>query len=166
MTTNSAPSDLGAPYNYYVGCKYERSLNVADIAKRIRKDIAAELKAGTLPAGLKTSVRISRYSMGQSIRISINAVPFLILNPAWVRAEDSNRVAGSIDMLTPTAKAVRDMLMSIGDAYNYDRSDTMTDYFDNNFCLFVEFDWRMRDREADAIRAVPENIAIKPKEIA
>lgn len=67
------------------GAKYDSSLNVVEIAKRIRADIKAAITAGTIPA-IKTSVRISRYSMGRSIDVTITETPFEVLNPAWTEA--------------------------------------------------------------------------------
>ncbi len=49
------------------GIKYNQAQDLADVAKLVRKDLKA--------AGFKASVRISRYSMGQSLTVEIKALP-------------------------------------------------------------------------------------------
>ncbi len=71
-----------------IGSKYVHGRDLADVAKLVRADIAAAVKAGVLPAGLKVSVRIRRYSMGQSLDVFVTAAPGLcFLSVARVRYE-------------------------------------------------------------------------------
>jgi hypothetical protein len=93
-----------------IGTKYEQTkdLDIAQIAKLVRQDIAAEVKAGLLPK-VKYSVRISRYSMGQSLDVTI----------------------GQADR-SPIQR-----IEAIVFAYNYDGSDSQTDYFDNRFYTHI-----------------------------
>ncbi len=49
------------------GTKYSQDQDLADVAKLVRKDLKA--------AGYQASVRISRYSMGQSLNVRIKALP-------------------------------------------------------------------------------------------
>lgn len=127
------------------GAKYDSSLGVVEIAKRIRADIKAAIAAGTIPA-IKTSVRISRYSMGRSIDVTVTEAPFAIINPAYTEAVNAGSCVWDLDGIakyTPEALRVLDVIKDIRDAYNYDRSDAMTDYYDTNFGGGVSYDWRI-----------------------
>lgn len=127
------------------GAKYDSSLGVVEIAKRIRADIKAAIAAGTIPA-IKTSVRISRYSMGRSIDVTITEAPFEVLNPAWTEACKAGACVWDLDGIskyTDEATRVFEVVRQIRDDYNYDRSDSMTDYYDVNFGGSVSFDWKL-----------------------
>ena len=91
------------------GPKYEltKDLDVAEIAKLLRKDIK-----GRFPS-IKSSVRIDRYSMGQSINVYLSE--FGKLEPHVVKS------------------VVQDLM----NCYNFDDSDPMTDYFRVRFYGFV-----------------------------
>jgi hypothetical protein len=58
----------------------------AEIAKLIRNDIKAAVKAGKLPTGIKVSVTTDTYSMGSSIRVSVRELPagYPLHNPARI----------------------------------------------------------------------------------
>lgn len=58
------------PTQHILGSRYDPKLDVAEIAKQIRKLIKDAIKAGYLPK-IKTSVRIQRFSGGQSINIEV-----------------------------------------------------------------------------------------------
>lgn len=127
------------------GAKYDSRLNVVEIAKRIRADIKAAIASGEIPA-IKTSVRISRYSMGRSIDVTITEAPFAVLNPAWTEAYKAGARVWDLDGIgkfTAEATRVFDAITSIRAAYNYDRSDSMTDYYDVNFGGGVSYDWKL-----------------------
>lgn len=121
-----------------IGSKYEqtRDLDIAEIAKLIRKDIAATIKNGDLPgkAEMKVTVRISRFSMGQSIDVNAK----LLDRAARVTDDNPESVAygrgypGSF-AYTHEALAIDHKLQAIVDAYNYDNSDSLTDYHENKF---------------------------------
>jgi len=137
----TAAADEPNPY----GAKYEKGLQVVEIAKRIRADIKAAIASGEIPA-IKTSVRISRYSMGRSIDVTITEAPFAVINPEWVQARNEGVSVwelDNIDKFTAEASRVFDVVESIRAAYNYDRSDSMTDYYDVNFGGGVSFDWKL-----------------------
>ena len=139
--TEAATQEEASPY----GNKYDKDLNVVEIAKRIRADIKQAIADGIIPA-IKTSVRISRYSMGRSIDIYITEAPFAVVNPEWTAARASGasvREMDGIGQLTAEAKRVRDVVADIHAAYNYDRSDSMTDYYDVNFGGSVSYAWEM-----------------------
>lgn len=90
------------------GSKYEetKDLDIAEVAKLVRKDLAA------LKLPVKPSVRISRYSGGQSLDVSVK----MERNPE-------------------VAKKIRAIL----DSYNFDESDSQSDYFCVRFYGHVTF---------------------------
>jgi hypothetical protein len=88
-----------------VGTKYEttKDLDVAEIAKLVRKDLKQAYPK------YKFSVRIDRYSMGQSLGV----------------------VASNSGLSTHSdaANELERKIKEIVDAYNFDDSDSMSDYF-------------------------------------
>lgn len=136
----------------FSGAKYNRDLDVKEIAKLVRKDIAAEIKAGTL-AEVKCSVRIERFSMGRSIDISVVEVPdwMQIWDREFVRfdVEHKSMAFYEGERYTPAAKATLRALERILQSYNRDDSDCMVDHFDVHFYGHAEFYHKAthRDRE-------------------
>lgn len=127
------------------GSKYDQGLNVVEIAQRIRSDIKAAIASGQIPA-IKTSVRISRYSMGRSIDVRITDAPFVVVNPEWTAARANGLSVWELDgieQLTAEAERVLSVVAAIRAAYNYDRSDSMTDYYDVNFGGSASYAWEM-----------------------
>lgn len=136
--------------------------NIKEIAKRVREDIKAAKAAGKLSKDLKVSVRMETYSMGQSLHVTVTAVPagFLIPNAAHVRwnAENPHRShfdapAEARNRTSEQALAVLKVLKDIVQAYNWDRSDRMVDHFDVNFYEHIEFDWRLESDQREAMLA-------------
>lgn len=117
--------------NAYFGSKFDRNLSRTEIAKRIR----ADLKTAALPKGCKVSVTCSR---GSAINVTITAFPGQVLNPARVAFERTlpHQVCELPRFTLEVARALA-TLTAIGDAYRRDDSDSMTDYFNCNFYLFV-----------------------------
>jgi len=98
----------------YMGSRYQetKDLNIVEVAKLIRVDLAEEkLKKDSPLFGLKTSVRIQRYSMGQAIHLEAKVNPTSEVNRAAIKKE----------------------LFAVGERYNYDRSDPQSDYYDQRF---------------------------------
>ena len=135
------------------GAKYEDGLNVTEIAKRVRADISDAVKAGTLPK-IATSVRISRYSMGQSVSVTVTATPagFQIHNAARLAATLKNP-NGHVEhpWMSDEGRALMNALEAIVDAYNYDGSDSMTDYYDVNFHASVTFGGELSEIHRDVL---------------
>lgn len=146
------------PANERVGAKYEatKRLDVKEIAARMRADIAEAKANGKLPHAVKVSIKIRRFSGGQSIDLRIVAIPadVVMLNPDRVRWERDNPNEGYHmcpyrDRWTPEAAAILATCEQIHASYNRDNSDSMSDYFDVNYYGHAEFDWQLRrDREA------------------
>jgi hypothetical protein len=148
MYTRSNPhpevSDLGGQYGYFAGSKYDPKLDIAEIAKRVRAEIKDACKAGTLPQGAYR-VTISRFSGGRSLTVRVAPhAAFPLLNPERARLEATQPGAFFPDChyprYTPEARAMLDQLRAIVGAYQYDRSDAQSDYFDVNFYEHVNVD--------------------------
>lgn len=139
------------------GSKYDGTLNVRVIAKMVRADI--KTATGTiphlLPKGLKAAVKIRRYSMGQSIDVTIKVAPGVtVLNPTRLAEEiAAPHVCSRLPIHTDEARAILDAVKVIVEAYNFDGSDIQTDYFHVNFYSDVKFDYAIEGEERDAIKA-------------
>lgn len=144
-------------YNKTYGTKYEatKGLRRVEIAKLIREDLKAAVKAGTLPKA-KYAVRCSR---GRGINVEVSQIPFAVLSreyftlradhasvPAdkhwsWkvdVNLRDGHRPAR--ERCTEEAHVLQDAVKAIVAAYNYDRSDIQTDYFDVRFYSSIDLE--------------------------
>lgn len=97
-----------------IGTKYEetKDLDIKDIAKLVRTDLKQAYP------DYKFSVRIERFSMGQAINVEVFNTG---VDNRW---EDEGR-------------ALQQKLEKIIDAYSYDNSDPMTDYFHTRFYSHV-----------------------------
>lgn len=97
------------PY-HTVGDLYEetRDLDIKDIAKLIRKDLRENWDKDT---GIKFSVQIERYAGGRSINIIAKGTGFTVQQKF---GEEGKRFINSINRIT--------------DRYNFDDSDSLSDY--------------------------------------
>ncbi len=150
------------PSNDVRGAKYEatRDLDVKEIAKRMRADIAA-LK---LAKGIKVAVRIQRYSGGQSIDIRVTALPagFKVLSKkaaSWKKQFPDRERDMPMYWEEAQSDELRDLLAklkSIHGAYNRDNSDSMSDYFCVKYYGDASLDWQVRrDLEAAQLAEDP-----------
>jgi hypothetical protein len=140
------------PNNEKKGNKYEetRNLDIKEIAKMIRKDIKEAIKAGDLPKGLKTSVKIERFSGGQSINIRVKKYEGKMYSEKYVQHHIQNPHQGFFGDryeigLKNTLKTLEDILQS----YNRDNSDSMSDYFDVRFYGHADVDHDLRYEKAE-----------------
>lgn len=119
------------------GSKYEatKDLGVRELAKLIRADLKEAQAAGTVSKDATFSVRISRYSMGQSIDIAA-AYPFpiRIADELVQAARDAGHSWPWLRRDVADAKQFCEDLLA---SYNYDNSDLMSDYFDYKFASNV-----------------------------
>lgn len=131
--------------------------DAADIAKRIRQDIKAMLPPGFKPSMF--TVRSSKYSMGQSIKIGVKEVPegFRLFESEATEDQYGDKRYP----MTRDALALLKALKAIGNAYRYDNSDSQTDYFDTNFYFDAGYD---RDL-MDAQRGMAENAKVEPEPV-
>ena len=118
--------------------------NIKDIAATIRETLKREFPQ------CKFSVQIERYSMGQSLHVALMKAPFEAfdselqqngdprtrnysqLNEHQLRADGVMQVSNGT-CLTSRAWSVMKRVDQIVNAENWDRSDSMTDYFDVNY---------------------------------
>ena len=155
----------------YTGCgwegeKYQRDLDIKDIAKLVKKQLKEEFPQ------CKFSVTIERYSGGQSLNVSLMAAPFQailaegnidVVTNRFVSVEDQglesrqysqlNQYAFKDDyeneflqrpagfnngaILSKEAWDTMKRAWKIASSYNYDDSDAMIDYFNTNFYLHL-----------------------------
>jgi hypothetical protein len=118
--------------------------DTAEIAKRIRADIADAVRAKKLPKG-RYAVRTSKYSQGSEINVVASGLPFPMLNPdAFRLGKGSRHMDFDRDRFktryTPEAEKVLAGLAAIVDAYHWDRSDPSTDYYHARFGRDVRLD--------------------------
>lgn len=89
-----------------------KDLDIVEVAKLIRKDLAGKREEDDSPLyGLKVSVQIQRYSMGQAIHLT-----------AEVRSMDRERW-----------QEIKSALFRVAFCYNRDDSDPMSDYYNSKF---------------------------------
>lgn len=133
------------------GTKYNKELTITEIAKNVRADIKQAIKSHQLPQGTKVSVKVERYSMGQSLNLKVTALPGVTVeNDRWValwnQGEHQRLVywcsvkgAAVVGRITNEAHMVEQLLKDLANAYNFDKSDSMTDYYHVNFHTHVRF---------------------------
>lgn len=118
--------------------------DIKDIAKDVRKQLREEFPQ------CKFSVTIYRFSMGQSMTIALMGAPFAAfakdedvngnrredayaqLNQYQLRKEPEEHICNGA-YLTPEAWAVMKRADEVQREYNWNNSDSQTDYFDVNF---------------------------------
>jgi hypothetical protein len=135
----------------FTGSKYKdtQGLDVKELAALVRADIKEAIKSNQLPKG-KYSVRIERYSGGRSINVSISDFEFPIIDREGYLASKTGydpRVSRYTRIATLALKAVDRIL----NQYNFDDSDSQTDYFHVRFYGDAKFDWKYEAKETDAI---------------
>lgn len=145
------------PANEFRGAKFEavRSLDVKEIAKRMRADV----KALKLPAGFKVRIWIERFAGGQSIDLRVDEVPegfkfWSVKMAAWRKQFGDNfdhraPLRGD-EQHSAEYNELRGKLDAIYMAYKRDNSDSQSDYFNVNFYGSVGFagDWAALKAEA------------------
>jgi hypothetical protein len=142
--------------NAWEGEKYDRNLDITDIAKNIRKDLKVRFPK------CKFSITIQRYSGGQSMSISLLEGPFKAIlserTREWENGEEvwkdrapssytdfnhyypeSYKEDSRTTRMTLHDECIEAMKFAAGLAqgFNFDDSDPMTDYFHTNFYLHM-----------------------------
>lgn len=118
--------------------------DIKTIAAEARQKLAAEFPA------CKFSVRIQRYSGGQSMTVALMSAPaspfakpedypdaYAQLSEYVIKNSDGEWAANGCT-LTPKAAAMFKRVIEIANTHNWDRSDIQSDYFDVNFYLHLE----------------------------
>jgi hypothetical protein len=127
------------PKNEFVGCNYDRDADIKDIARSLRKQYRAEFP------GFKFSVRISRFSGGQSIDVDIKSLPddVDLWNPDYAKhlyIWGFHRGPIPPSRYSEIVQAVRESAEAMLQSHNRDNSDSMSDYFDVKFYGHVGVD--------------------------
>jgi hypothetical protein len=145
---------MRAMYERSYGPKYEALggyASAAEIAKRMRADIKAEIEAGNLPGSMSNySVRVDNYSGGRSIDIEAKGFEGM-----WEKKMISRfGRKQEEEVLTEEGERIRKILQGIHWAYNHDGSDSQVDYFDVNYYGHAEIEspWRAQFRAEERVR--------------
>ena len=108
--------------------KEKYSMDIKDIAKEIRTSLKKEFPA------CKFSIKIERYSGGQSLSLDLITGPFDAFTEAGVTDRQVNPFSiKESKHFTAEAKEVLQRAYGLTQEYNYDDSDSMIDYFEVNF---------------------------------
>jgi hypothetical protein len=118
------------------GNKYDGSLNTTEIAKAFRADLKAAQKVNLIPNGIKFSVKTRYFSMGSSIDVRIKGG----VNPVNPEYTFDFQRENRTPRYTPEATALRETILAMLNAYNFDGSDPMSDSCNVNFFAHVQFD--------------------------
>ena len=140
------------------GSKYDSELRDGkDIAKVLRKTFKDAAKSGDIPKEVKLSIRSSYNSIDIDIKALPDSIPVFSDEFIQWEVEKEDRwgsLPGNISRHSTEMQALTRFIKDHANAYNYDRSDTMTDYFDTNFYLSVRVDHDLESRvKKDAIAA-------------
>lgn len=126
--------------------------SLTDIAKLIRQDIKEAIQSGALPKGLKVSI-----SKARNLNPEITAVPegFELINPEYLAyvAENPHEYHHRPPRYTHEAMALIEAIEGYANAYNYDHSDSSTDYFNRLYGGSVSFDYQLINEAENAIKA-------------
>ena len=95
------------------------------IAKTVRAEIKAMQATGEVPDDWKVSVRTSRYAGGQAINIRVDGVE------TEEHYEPDYHL--TVNRPTPAGSIALARIEEAMESYNYDRSESQTDYFDVYF---------------------------------
>ncbi len=132
----------------------------AQYARWIRDDLKAAAKSCALLRGVKVSVTSDRYSMGQSVTVTL-APAWRVLNPAKVYAEGRD-FRNRTDLPVHNARTERLVrwVAMVARLYLRDRSDSLTDYYNVNFALSVDIDGAVESAEREALWAEHDRPAV------
>ena len=166
QTTTIIPKKSFYTQNGRQGKKYHPERPIQETAKLIKAEIKKHFPM------IKTSVRTQSYAGGRSLTISVLSVPFQAQSNLFLKAKSTNDYTEYLeykDQYTPSASVqhpdgtrtkvelpqnpqftlegekLLQNLKALANAYRYDDSDAMIDYFDTNFYLFVEYDYHLQE---------------------
>lgn len=119
---------MSAQRHKFEGAGYQATerLDIREIAKRVRVSLRNAQELGSLPAQATFSVAIRRYAGGQSIDVVMSGMP-----DSWTYGPERNEY-GEVQF-SADAIAARNLAEELLNAYNYDNSDSMVDYFDRRY---------------------------------
>jgi hypothetical protein len=149
--------ELEAQKRWPGGSKYKKGVyvSIADLSKAVRADIKQAVKDKHLPQG-KYSVTSKSYSGGRSQDIEIKAIAIQVVNIEFLsfkRDHPNDIHPREIGRYTAAASKALVILQAIQNQYNYNNSDSQSDYFDVNFYGHVKVAWELEQAEDHAFRA-------------
>jgi hypothetical protein len=130
-------------YTTVVGGKYTGYRDVADVAKDVRGDLKAAVKAGYLPDGLSFAVRTSKYAGGQSMTVDVRGMDDEDIYDQDPISEEPGR------RYSQSSRELRTRVAAIAGAYGRDTTDVQTDYCNVTYFAFVQ----VEDSEHAELRA-------------
>lgn len=113
-----------------------KNLNFKEIAKLIRTDLK-----NTFGKDIKFSVQTEYYSGGRSLNVKIKETIRNYLNPLNIKFPNERHL-----IYTDEGNELIEQIENIINKYNYDNSDSMTDYFDVRFYSHVWFDCDLKEK--------------------
>ncbi|WP_432773872.1 hypothetical protein [Vibrio parahaemolyticus] len=134
--------------------------DVKTIASRVRSFLTQMKKAGRLPKDVVISVKKDSYN---SLALRLVGLPenVMLWNPEYLQFEIDNPNSTNsrgISFYTEEVNKLIEFVNAYVDQYNYNNSDSMTDYFDVNFYggrLEVDFDFK-RERKVIELESLTE----------
>lgn len=131
------------PSYKFVGDRYDKNLSPKDIAKFVRAELRSKFP------GFKFSIT-STYN---KISVTIKGVPrgFQVHSNEYLNhladfGPDVNFGRSARAYYTPAYSNLLETIKAYINSYNFDDSESMTDYFHSNFYVFVQMDF-MLERE-------------------
>ena len=131
---------LRKPYGQY----YDSNLEIKQITKNIRRELKALTKLG-----FKFSVRSHWGSLTVAIRVNVIVIPedWVLYNPHYDNQKAWEINVGRVtswetgkdprEVFTDLGKQFNRTLRTLCNQWNYDKSDSQTDYFDTNYYLQI-----------------------------
>lgn len=148
------PND-GGPYGRkFVGGRVDQDArwrDAAQVSKDIREQIKSATAWGALPDNLTYGVRTRKYAGGQSIDITVEGMSDA--------DQYTERQDGYPHGRSGRAKEITEVLQTIGNQWNTDESDVMSDYFSVTYYCSVQID----DERMAAFRAEQRAIAARKR---
>lgn len=153
----------------------ENKMSNAVTSKSTIKEITAEIRkqsrALAKQYGCKVSVTKEEYAGGRKVYVNITESERAHLCPAFRKWQNENPHTSRYDYPNPRdckpgtvhladwAIELREALKEIVDQFNWDNSDTMSDYFDVNYYTDVDFSYRLDQKVQAELDAAAEQEA-------
>jgi CRISPR/Cas system CSM-associated protein Csm4 (group 5 of RAMP superfamily) len=131
----------------FEGCKYQetKDKSLKEIAQLIRKDLKQYTdNCKKLGYDIKLSVKTQYYSMGQTIHVTIQDTNFNLFNSNF---NPNEKINDNNEIYTNKFKKLNEVIHTICSQYNYDDSDSMTDYFSTKFYIHTHMSYKIKKKE-------------------
>jgi hypothetical protein len=129
-------NSIGNKFNSLGADRFNRAV----ICKHLREDLKEFVKEWNKEHCEKNSWKLSvSKDGGTGIMIKISKFPITAAKPGFTKYDLCGKHGTNV--LNILREDIWKKLMFIGNAYNYDNSDIMTDYFDYNYMLHLNFNF-------------------------